>query len=94
MHPLFFICLYAALFQQLIVSRVQRVAYSAQLHGLNVLHAALDFDKTFARHVHALKLHHAHKLCLPDTAGKAYLAYVCADIYFVLLYFLHILPLA
>ncbi len=93
MHPLFFICLYAVLFQQLVISRVQRVAYRAQLHGLNVLYAALDFDKTFARHVHALKLHHAHKLCLPDTAGKAYLAYVCADIYFVLLYFLHIQPL-
>ena len=60
MHPLFFICLYAVLFQQLVISRVQRVAYRAQLHGLNVLYAALDFDKTFARHVHALKLHHAH----------------------------------
>ena len=86
--------LYAVLFQQLVISCVQRVAYRAQLHGLNVLYAALYFDKTFARHVHALKLHHAHKLRLPDTAGKAYLADVCTDIDLVLLYFLRILPLA
>ena len=36
--PLFPLC--AVLFQQIIVSRVQRVAYSAQLHGLYVLYAA------------------------------------------------------
>ena len=50
--PLF--SLYTALFQQLVVSRVQRVAYSSQLHGLNVLYAALDFYKALARHVHAI----------------------------------------
>ena len=89
--PLFPLC--AALFQQLIISRVQRVAYSAQLHGLYVLYAALDFDKALARHVHALKLHHAHKLRLPNAAGKAYRAYVCTDIDLVLLYFLHAAPI-
>ena len=36
--PLFPLC--AVLFQQIIASRVQRVAYSAQLHGLYVLYAA------------------------------------------------------